>query len=116
MDSSHDNLALTTQEQQLLNALEDAVRHHDRRLKSPVQLGGRRLRHPSSRMRDAAALLVLVAGGAFTLATFAAWPVVAIGGVVLQAVAIRHYVTRVAPAFAEQVRRRTSATGTSKRQ
>ena len=95
MDTSHDRVTLTAEEQRIVAVLEEAAGH--RRFRISTGIAARAAGLLSRRMRDAGAILLLVAGMSLTVATFTRWPAVAVVGVAMQACALWWGLTRLAP-------------------
>jgi hypothetical protein len=94
MGISNDGAALTSDEQRLLARLEDRAGRDNPRLHTALTVGSRRVRLRSRRAGDVAAVLLLLAGTALMISTFAIWPLGGVLGVVIQAVALWLVVSR----------------------
>jgi hypothetical protein len=95
MDTFHDRVALTVEEQRVLAALERAADRHGRRLRLSMALAARTVGARSRRTRDIQAALLFLTGATVMVATFTRWPPVAVAGVVMQAVALWWAISRL---------------------
>jgi hypothetical protein len=105
MSKSNDGVALTLEEQRSLAGLEDRADRNDPKLHTALKAGSRTARFRFRRAGDLAAVLLLVAGAALMVATFATWPLVGALGVAVQAVALWLVASRWGPLVAARVQR-----------
>jgi VIT1/CCC1 family predicted Fe2+/Mn2+ transporter len=103
MGKSNDGVALTAEEQRLLAGLEDRAGRDAPRLHTALTVGSRTARLRSGRAGDIAVIVLLLAGAALMIATFAIWPLVGVVGVVIQAIALWLLASRWGPLVVARV-------------
>jgi hypothetical protein len=108
MDTSHDRVTLTAEEQRILAVLDEASGRSGRRLRFSMGLAARAAGLRSRKTRDAGAALLFLVGAALMVGTFTRWLPAAVAGVAMQTCALWLALTRLSPAVNTWITARTT--------